>query len=156
MIESGTEKAFELQVPAAPGGRLLTARWAASAARIAILAAVLTPLLIALVAWERAAAVREASAAQAVLRYDADSGVMSLRREAVEEFRGRGRPMTCSYVTAPGGRAFCPGGFGAIEGACADGATGDLLVVWRGTGWLCPAPPPGATRVWSASVLCCK
>lgn len=130
--------------------------WAASAARIAILAAVLAPLLVVLVAWERVVAVREAAASSAVPRYEPESGVASLRREAVEEFPGGGRPMTCSYVTSPGGRAYCPGGFGAIEGSCADGAAGDLLVAWDGTGWLCPSPRTGAASGRSASVLCCQ
>lgn len=130
--------------------------WSASAGRVALLAAVMTPTLIALVAYERCQAVKQAAAAAAVPRIDTRAGAVLLHSKAVIELPPSNRPTTCSYVAAPGARVLCPAGSGAIEGACEDGAPGDLLVSWAGTGWLCPAPRPGAADQRTASVLCCK
>lgn len=110
------------------------------------------------VAWlERAAARKHGGRLERGV-YEPASGVSSMRREAVVEFEVGAAPLACTYIStrSPGGRVVCPQDYGAVEGDCDRAVRGDLLVTWRGTGWVCPELGPGRKGVVSASVLCCK
>ena len=52
------------------------------------------------------------------------------------------------------GALLCPQGYGAYQGVCEDGLSGQLLVTGRGTGWFCaPRSSVAASRV---SMMCCR